>query len=85
MEALQMLKFMLKSKRVHFMDGWRADPAEMEVEVEDSHSVLEAMLGTPTGDLEALCEKAGLFDEESLFSYNSNDMASPDDPGRLRF
>jgi hypothetical protein len=64
MEALQMLKFLLKKKRVHFMDGWQTDPKEMEVEQEDLHSILDTVLGAETGEFEELCNKAGLFDDE---------------------
>ena len=56
-----MLKFMLKKQHLNFMEGWETDSTEMEVE-QNSHSVLDTMLGKDAGNFEAFCANAELFD-----------------------
>jgi hypothetical protein len=44
MEALQMLKFSLKQKRLNFLDGWVTHECEMQDTVEDSPDLLAVVL-----------------------------------------
>jgi hypothetical protein len=39
MEALQMLKFLLKQERLNFMQGWAVMEDELENETEDDNAV----------------------------------------------
>jgi hypothetical protein len=79
MEALQMLKFMLKKKRLHFMDGWITDSSLMcdataRVEEDVRPSTLGAILGaTAQGDFEAIALGMLDVDEEIM---DSEDMLS---------
>ncbi|KAF9519743.1 hypothetical protein BS47DRAFT_1481925 [Hydnum rufescens UP504] len=45
MEALQMLKFMLKKKRLDFMDGWKTPITDMQVDQDDDVNTLQDILG----------------------------------------
>jgi hypothetical protein len=54
MEALQMLKFMLKKDRLDFMNGWKVNPSEMEVPEEDKESLLGKSLGIEQSELDEI-------------------------------
>jgi hypothetical protein len=54
MEALQMLKFMLKKDRLNFMNGWKANPSEMEVPEEDKELLLGNSLSVADSELDEI-------------------------------
>ncbi|KAF9518544.1 hypothetical protein BS47DRAFT_1338232 [Hydnum rufescens UP504] len=60
MEALQMLKFMLKKQRLNFTDTWETPVAEMRDDHEDM-GVLEDILGAQDMELDKVLET---LDEE---------------------
>ncbi|KAF9505949.1 hypothetical protein BS47DRAFT_1305952, partial [Hydnum rufescens UP504] len=54
MEALQMLKFMLKKDRLNFMNGWKVNLSEMEVPEEDKELLLGKSLGVADSELDEI-------------------------------
>ncbi|KAF9503871.1 hypothetical protein BS47DRAFT_1355810 [Hydnum rufescens UP504] len=56
MEALQMLKFMLKKKRLDFMDGWKTPITNMQVDQDDDMNTLQDILGAEGTELDKMLE-----------------------------
>jgi hypothetical protein len=57
MEALQMLKFMLKKQRLNFTDGWETPITEMQIDqVDDDANTLQDILGAEGTELDEMLE-----------------------------
>jgi hypothetical protein len=56
MEALQMLKFMLKNERLHFMENWKTPIGNMMANPDDENNTLQHILGVKPTEVEELLE-----------------------------
>jgi len=63
MEALQMIKFSLKKKRLDFMEGWATMEYDMEGTVEDQPDLLAAF-SNGEGTLDNIIAAVGRDDED---------------------
>lgn len=69
MEALQMLKFLLKKQRLNFTMGWQVDTKDLEVDEVDAAAINQVPGHALTQDklLESL---VSILDEEDLEDVN---------------
>jgi len=61
MEALQMLKFMLKKQRLNFMDGWAVPEAVMEVVPKSGRDLGVVLTGNDV-EIDGLLKEFGTYD-----------------------
>ncbi|KAF9509281.1 hypothetical protein BS47DRAFT_1301724 [Hydnum rufescens UP504] len=64
MEALQMLKFMLKNESLHFTENWKTLIGNMTTNPDDENNTLQHILGVKPMEIEELLEH--LMGEEGL-------------------
>lgn len=65
MEALQMLKFMLKKERLHFTKNWKTPITDMTMDPDDENNELQNVLAAEPTEVDSLLDQ--LMDEEGLF------------------
>ena len=64
MEALQMLKFSLKQRRLDFMQGWMTMDYDMQEMVDDQPDLLAALSTGVEGSIDDILATVGRDDEE---------------------
>ncbi|KAF9506234.1 hypothetical protein BS47DRAFT_1399676 [Hydnum rufescens UP504] len=58
MEALQMLKFMLKKEQLNFMKDWKTPVSDMAVDPDNENDTLQDILSVPPLEMDEALEQS---------------------------